>query len=106
MSNIYLNSLIRKTDVPKLRFYSLKSRDQILNSPNPSLFIMVEHLPSVLFHDPLQTEWLVKSTQKRNIAIQSDFVIDVWSVVDLQYTAKRGTKSFEFISLKNGFKWE
>ena len=67
---------------------------------------MVEHLPSVLFRDPLQTEWLVKSTQKRNIAIQSDFIIDVWSVVDLQYAAKRGTKSFKFSSSMNGFKWE
>ena len=48
----------------------------------------------------------MKSSQKRNIVIQSDFIIDVCSVVDLLYTTKRGIKYFEFISLKNGFKWE
>ena len=34
--------------------------------------------------------------------VQSDFIIDVCSVVDLLYTAKRDTRSLEFISSKNG----
>ena len=46
---------------------------------------------------------VVRSSQRRNILIQSDSIKDVFSVVDLLYTAKRETKSFEFISLKNGF---
>ena len=48
----------------------------------------------------------MKSSQKRNIVIQSDFIIGVCSVVDLFYSTERGTKSFEFIRLKNGFEWE
>ena len=49
---------IRKNiNIARKEFYFIKSRDQILNSPNPSLFIMVAHLPSVPFSDPSQTEW-------------------------------------------------
>ena len=47
-----------------LEFYFIKSLDQILNSPNTGLFIMVTLFANVLFLDLSKTEWYQHDSKK------------------------------------------